>query len=196
MASTPGKIYTRRGDQGQTRLLSGERVSKDNDRVQTYGALDELQAQLGMALSLIRHESFRSIICAIQEDIILAAAELASSPEAALQSARRIDQGDVVRLEDWIDECTELYSLPRRFVRPGRSADSAAVHVARAVCRRCERFIVMLNRHAGGYDDLLVYFNRLSDLLFVVAWCLEVNAVVEKVVCELAACVCTEGSGR
>jgi cob(I)alamin adenosyltransferase len=182
MARSPGKIYTRRGDQGQTRLRSGERVSKDDARVKTYGALDELQAHIGMALSLTRFESIRVELGAVQEDVIAASAELASSPEAALQFGRRIGRGDVVRLEQWIDELTASYSLPERFVRPGRSTDSAAVHVARAVCRRCERLIVALNRQAGGYDDLLVYFNRLSDFLFVIAWSLEVNAVLEGIV--------------
>jgi cob(I)alamin adenosyltransferase len=158
MARSPGKIYTRRGDQGQTRLRSGERVSKDDARVKTYG----------MALSLTRFESIRVELGAVQEDVIAASAELASSPEAALQFGRRIGRGDVVRLEQWIDELTASYSLPERFVRPGRSTDSAAVHVARAVCRRCER--------------LIVYFNRLSDFLFVIAWSLEVNAVLEGIV--------------
>jgi cob(I)alamin adenosyltransferase len=133
MPDTPAKIYTRRGDQGQTRLRSGEKVNKDDARVQTYGALDELQAQLGMALSLTRYKSVRSLLRSLQEDIIVASAELASSPEAALQLERRIDRGDVVRLEHWIDELTASYSLPNRFVRPGTSTDSAAVHVARGM---------------------------------------------------------------
>ncbi|MBM3299914.1 MAG: ATP:cob(I)alamin adenosyltransferase, partial [Deltaproteobacteria bacterium] len=96
----------------------------------------------------------------------------------------------------WIDELTESYSLPNRFVRPGHSTDSAAVHVARAVCRRCERLIVMLNRQSGGYDDLLVYFNRLSDFLFVIAWCLEVNAVLEEIVCQSIAGIAKEGTSQ
>lgn len=196
MASSRGKIYTRRGDQGQTRLLSGERVTKDDARVKTYGALDELQAHIGMALCFIRLDTVRLLLGAVQEDIVVASSELASSPEAALQLGRRIGRGDVVRLEQWIDELTTSYSLPERFVRPGMSADSAAVHVARAVCRRCERLIVTLNRQAGGYDDLLVYFNRLSDFLFVVAWSLEVNAVLERIVAQSLAQTAKEGSSQ
>lgn len=196
MSDAPGKIYTRRGDRGQTRLRSGEKLSKDDARVQTYGALDELQAQLGMALSLTRYKSVRSLLRALQEDIIIASAELASSPEAALQLERRIGRGDAVRLEQWIDDLTASYSLPNRFVRPGRSTDSAAVHVARAVCRRCERLIVMLNRQSGGHDDLLVYFNRLGDFLFVTAWCLEVNAVLEEIACQSMAGTAKEGTSQ
>jgi cob(I)alamin adenosyltransferase len=171
-------------------------VNKDDTRVKTYGALDELQAHVGMALSLTRVDAARLVLGAIQEDIIVASAELASSPEAALQLGRRIGKGDVVRLEQWIDELTVSYSLPERFVRPGISTDSAAVHVARAVCRRCERLIVTLNRQVGGYDDLLVYFNRLSDFLFVIAWSLEVNAVVEGIVYKSITRTASEGSSQ
>ena len=89
---------------------------------------------------------------------------------------------DVEKLEVWIDKFTESYGLPGGFVIPGSSLDSAAVHVARAVCRRCERLLVMLNREADIYHTLVVYFNRLSDLLFVLAWSLEVRVVVEDVV--------------
>jgi cob(I)alamin adenosyltransferase len=149
-----------------------------------------------MALSLTRFESVRLILRAIQEDMVIASAELASSPEAALQLGRRIGRGDVVRLEHWIDEFAESHGLPERFVRPGTSTDSAAVHVARAVCRRCERLIVTLNRQAGGYDDLLVYFNRLSDLLFVIAWRLEVNAIVEGIVRQSITRASEEGSSQ
>lgn len=169
-------------------------MTKDDARVQTYGALDELQAQLGMALSFTRLDSVRLVLRAIQEDIIVASSELAASSEAALQLDRRIGRGDVVRLEHWIDEFTASYTLPERFVRPGMSTDSAAVHVARAVCRRCERLIVTVNRQAGGYDDLLVYFNRLSDFLFVIAWCLEVNAIVEGIVRQSIVRMAGEGS--
>jgi cob(I)alamin adenosyltransferase len=149
-----------------------------------------------MARALTRHEAIQTILRCIQEDIIVASAELASSPEAALQLERRIDKGDVVRLESWIDQLTASFNLPNRFVRPGVSPDSAAVHLARVVCRRCERLIVMLNRQAGGYDDLLIYFNRLSDLLFVIAWCLELTVIVEDTIMGLATRAPEKGSGR
>ena len=179
------KIYTRRGDRGETRLLSGEKVKKDDLRVKTYGSLDELQSHLGVALSLTRDESVRSICLGIQDDIFLASSELASTPGALSRLKRRIGEKDVGRLEDSIDELTALHGQPSRFVVPIMSQASAVLNVARALCRRCERLIVTLNRQTSEYRELIVYFNRLSDLLFMLAWSLEVKAVVEDVVHDL-----------
>lgn len=178
-------IYTRRGDTGQTRLLSGELVDKDDARVQTYGAVDELEAHLGMVIAFTRSSRARSLLREIQEDLVIACAQLASSGEPDVRVPRRVGRDDAARLERAIDELTARYRLPRRFVRPGASPDSAAAHVARAVCRRCERLIVTLNRRTGGLDGLVVYFNRLSDLLFTVAWSLEVDAVLDSIVAEV-----------
>ena len=175
-------IYTRRGDFGQTRLLSGELVDKDDARVQTYGAVDELGAHLGMAIALTRSARVRSLLQAVQEDLVAVSAELASSGEPGTPLPRRVGRDDAARLERSIDELTASYPLPHRFVRVGASPDSAAAHVARAVSRRCERLIVALNKQTGGLDDLAVYFNRLSDFLFVVAWSLEVDAVLDEIV--------------
>ena len=175
-------IYTRRGDTGQTTLLSGELVDKDDARVQTYGAVDELQAHLGVAIALTRSARVRSLLQAVEEDLVAVCAELASSGERGTRLSRRVGRDDAARLERSIDELAASYPLPHRFVRVGASPDSAAAHVARAVSRRCERLIVALNKRAGGLDDLAVYFNRLSDFLFVVAWSLEVDAVLDEVV--------------
>ena len=180
------KIYTRQGDQGQTRLLSGDKVEKDDPRVKTYGALDELQSHLGFAKSLIRVASISSLLDKTQKDIFVASSELASTPKTLAELKRRIAQEDVKRLETWIDELTATYGLPDGFVIPGNSSDSAAVHVARSVCRRCERLLVTLKRqHDFGSKVLLVYFNRLSDLLFVLAWALQIRAVISKTIEDL-----------
>jgi ATP:cob(I)alamin adenosyltransferase len=171
-----GAIYTRRGDAGQTRLLSGEVVDKDDARVQTYGAVDELQAHIGLAVALTRNEPVGTRLRELQEDMVIVAGELASSGDDGGRLPRRIGREDAARLERWLDELTASHPLPQRFVRPGASPDSAAAHVARAVSRRCERLIVALHRQTEGLDDLIVYFNRLSDFLFVAAWCLEAEA--------------------
>ncbi|UCG13544.1 MAG: cob(I)yrinic acid a,c-diamide adenosyltransferase [Deltaproteobacteria bacterium] len=191
------KIYTRRGDKGQSGLLSGERVDKDDPRLKTFGALDELQSHLGMARALIRQESVRSILLGVQKDIFVASSELASTPKGLSRLENRIGKENIGKLEKWIDEFAELYGLPDRFVVPGRSADSAALHVARAVCRRCERLIVELNRReAGLYDELLAYYNRVGDLLFVLAWALEVKTVVTEVVRDLLPGVLKTGESQ
>ena len=188
-------LYTRRGDTGQTRLLSGELVDKDDARVQTYGAVDELQAHVGMVIALTHSARVRSLLQAVQEDMVAVGAELASSGEAGTRRSRRVGRDDAARLERSIDELTASYRLPDRFVRPGASPDSAAAHVARVVSRRCERLIVALNKRADGLDDLLVYFNRLSDFLFVVAWSLEVDAVLDEIVSQLVERAGAHGTG-
>lgn len=175
------KIYTGFGDQGQTRLLSGETVEKDDRRVTTYGALDELQSHLGVARALTKDAGLRSLIHAIQKDLFVAGAELASTPGTLHRLKRHITREDASALEVQIDQLTELYGVPKSFLIPGASHDSAALHVARSVCRRVERLIVQLNRNTRSYQDLIVYFNRLSDLLFVMAWSATVNAVAEDV---------------
>jgi len=180
-----GKIYTRKGDLGMSSLFSGEKVPKDDIRLEAYGALDELQAQLGMARALTSNQELRPILAEIQRDISAACAELASSPEVRARLPRHLDASDTQRLEGYIDSFTARYPLPRNFIVPGRTADSAVLHVARTVCRRAERQIVAVNREMGGYDEVLVYFNRLSDLLFTLAWSLEVMAVVDDAVREV-----------
>ena len=185
MNGISSKIYTRRGDRGETRLLSGEKVKKDDLRVKTYGSLDELQSHLGVALSLARNEAVSSICLGIQDDIFLASSELASTPGTLSRLKRRIGEKDVGRLEDSIDALTSFHGQPSRFVVPIMSQASAMLNVARAVCRRCERLLVTLNRQTSEYRELIVYFNRLSDLLFMLAWSLEVKAVVENIVHDL-----------
>jgi len=179
------KIYTKKGDLGLTSLFSGEKVAKDDFRLQAYGALDELQAQLGMARALTKNEELGPILIEIQRDISAACAELASNPNVRARLPRHIERSDTERLESCIDSFTSRYPLPKRFIIPGRTADSAALHLARTICRRAERHIVVANRELGGYDEILVYFNRLSDLLFVLGWSMEVMAVVDDAVQEV-----------
>ena len=179
------RIYTRRGDEGLTQLLSKERVDKGDKRVRTFGTLDELQSHLGFVRALTCQESIRSILYYVQEDIFVASAELASTSKALSELKRRISRNNTEKLERWIDKFTVLYGLPKGFVVPGKSLDSSALHVARSVCRRAERLIVILNREEKVYKDLIRYFNRLGDLLFMLAWSLEVNELIENIVREV-----------
>lgn len=186
MAEISGKIYTRVGDRGRTRLLGGETIDKDDLRVDTYGALDELQSSVGMARALVTQEDLRAMIFSIQKDLFTAGSEMASTPAALSNAKRRLTESDVSALEAKIDELAESFGLPRTFVVPGASPDSAALHVSRSVCRRVERLLVRLNRKTGSYPALVVYFNRLSDLLFVMAWAAAVCAGIEDVLGRLA----------
>lgn len=179
------KIYTKRGDTGHTRLLSDEAVEKDDVRVTAYGCLDELQAHLGMARAVVRAEPIRAILYSIQLDLFVAGSELASTSQHLASLKKRIGTREISSIEQEIDFLTSRYGLPSHFVVPGRSIDSSALHIARSVCRRSERLIIKLNRQTGDYTGLIPYFNRLSDLLFVLAWSLEVCAVVEAVLREL-----------
>jgi len=185
MESRPRKIYTRRGDEGQTQLLSKETVHKGDKRVRAFGTLDELQSHLGLVRALTCQESIRSILYYVQEDIFVASSELASTSKTLSDLRRRITKNNTEKLEGWIDKFTALYGLPKGFVVPGKYLDSSALHVARSVCRRAERLIVILNREEKVYGDLIRYFNRLGDLLFMLAWSLEVNALIEDVVREI-----------
>jgi ATP:cob(I)alamin adenosyltransferase len=180
------KFYTRRGDRGQTRLLSGETLQKDDLRVNTYGALDELASHLGMARALVQESDFRDILYSIQKDVSTACSELASTPGALSRLKRRLNRKDVLKIENWIDDLVDRFGTPRDFRVAGESPDSAALHIARSVCRRGERRIVRLNRLKDVHGDLVAYFNRLSDLLFVMAWTMELKTVTRRVIDELA----------
>jgi len=185
MESRSRRIYTRRGDEGLTQLLSKETVDKGDKRVRAFGTLDELQSHLGLVRALTCQESIRSILYYVQEDIFVASSELASTSNALSYLKRRISKSNTEKLEGWIDKFTTLYGLPKGFVVPGKYLDSSALHVARSVCRRAERLIVILNRKEKVYGDLIRYFNRLGDLLFMLAWSLEVNTLIEDIVREV-----------
>ena len=181
MAKRAQTIYTRFGDQGETRLLSGETVAKDDLRVDTYGALDELQSHLGIARAFVCQETLGAMLSELQGELFVAGAKLASTSSSMPQMKGRMTKLDASALEAKIDGLVDSFGIPGSFVIPGTSPDSSALHVARSVCRRVERLIVRLNRQTHHYQDLIVYFNRLSDLLFVMAWSATVNAVIENV---------------
>jgi cob(I)alamin adenosyltransferase len=165
------KIYTRRGDEGETDLFGGPRVGKDHLRVEAYGAVDELSAAVGLAASHTHHADLRAICLRVQASLFELGAYLAS-PDAARRAKSRVPElqaDDVARLETDIDAFdTELEPLAH-FVLPGGTAGAAAFHLARTVCRRAERRMVSLGRAEALAPDALRYVNRLSDLLFTLA---------------------------
>lgn len=154
-------IYTRSGDEGCTSLASGTRISKADVRVEAYGTVDELQAQLGMARALIPEKQAAADIRHVEERLYDAMAELADGSGNAC-----ITEEDVKWIEGRIDEyAPECFS----FVVPGENVPSAALHVARTVARRCERRVVQLSQTEPVRPLLLMYLNRISDFCYALA---------------------------
>ena len=164
------KIYTKTGDSGETALLGGTRVSKAAPRVAAYGDVDELNAWLGFVRASGLDDDLSAMIERIQRDLFAIGSRLADP--AGTVTARVVKTAvaseDVARLEEWIDRFDGELPALRRFILAGGSPAGAALHVARTVCRRAERAVVSLGRDAVE-SDVVVYLNRLSDLLFVMA---------------------------
>jgi cob(I)alamin adenosyltransferase len=165
------KIYTRRGDRGETDLLGGSRVGKDHLRVEAYGEVDELNASLGTCVAATSHDDVRALLARLQRELFGLGAYLAS-----VDAGRRERSGaapprdaDVLALEAAIDRYEAELPPLRHFVLPGGTPAAAAFHVARTVCRRAERRCVALDRAAALEPEALRHLNRLSDLLFVLA---------------------------
>jgi cob(I)alamin adenosyltransferase len=165
------KIYTRTGDAGQTALLGGARVRKDDLRVAAYGDVDETNAVLGLALAEEPVGDDAALLRSLQRDLFALGARLAD-PTAAVADAREksvLGAADVERLERAIDERQARLPALTAFILPGGSRAGALLHLARTVCRRAERSMVALDRTHPLQPELLAYVNRLSDLLFVLA---------------------------
>jgi cob(I)alamin adenosyltransferase len=171
------KIYTKTGDEGETGLFGGGRVRKDHPRIAAYGALDELNATLGVARAEIarcelwapsQKEDFDAFLGEVQNRLFDLGAELAT-PDAEVRGLQQIGEGHVEAIERVIDAHEERLPALKRFILPGGSATAAHLHVARCVCRRAERELVTLAGIEPVREIPVRYLNRLSDLLFVLA---------------------------
>ncbi len=176
------KIYTKTGDDGTTGLFGGGRVPKSDARVRVYGTVDELNAVLGVAATHTLAPLAQNIIESLQVDLFTLGAELATVPDrtGALKIALLGDE-DVSRLERAIDASEATLPALKHFVLPGGSPGAAALHHARTVCRRAERECVDLAAHEPVRDTLVVYLNRLSDLLFSLARATNQSAGIDDV---------------
>lgn len=167
------KIYTRTGDKGTTALGSGDRVAKDNARIEAYGTIDETNACIGVVRLDLGKELSQvdAMLGRIQNDLFDLGADLSvpQKEDEAEGQALRITSAQVERLEGDIDALNDVLDPLRSFVLPGGSRASAGLHVARTVCRRAERLMVTLAQTQGEpvSEDALRYVNRLSDFLFV-----------------------------
>ena len=169
------RIYTKTGDKGTTALGDGRRVPKDAPRIEAYGTVDELNAVLGLVLLVVADADGAALLKSIQNDLFDLGADLCV-PErpkrgraAQARKPLRIAEAHVKPLEQAIDRFNAALQPLRSFVLPGGTAASAWLHLARTVCRRAERRLVALARKETINPQAIIYLNRLSDLLFVMA---------------------------
>jgi cob(I)alamin adenosyltransferase len=166
------KIYTKTGDSGDTGLFGGGRVSKDDPRVEAYGDVDELNAVLGLARSAELMPRIDEVLVPIQRDLFSIGALLATPDREKMQqhlTKARISEERIAELEHAIDACDRELEPLKAFILPGGTQKAAALHVARTVCRRAERRVIHLQRDVEIPQIVVVYLNRLSDLLFTLA---------------------------
>lgn len=164
------KIYTKTGDDGETGLFAGPRVSKDDIRIEAYGTVDELNAFLGLARAEGLPHEIDSVIEFIQHGLFAVGAELAS-PDPIAAKTKLIGAAEISWIEEMIDKSEASLAPLRQFILPMGTRSAAALHVARSVCRRAERCVVTLRRNSPDPvgEEVVQYLNRLGDLLFVLA---------------------------
>lgn len=165
------KIYTRTGDAGEMGLADGSRIPKEHPLARAIGDVDEANSAIGVALLHVADEQARSMLIAIQNELFDLGADIATPAEdfSPSETALRIVQPQIDRLEQEIDAMNEHLEPLRSFILPGGGGGSAALHLARAVVRRAERSTVDASRHVPLNPLARIYLNRLSDHLFVLA---------------------------
>ena len=175
------KIYTKTGDEGQTGLIGNKRVEKHHPRLKSYGSVDELNAMLGVCCSLVSNfktdsgsafaEDLNSALNDIQNKLFVIGSCLACDENN--RDIPHLNDENVVQLEKWIDQSDEVLPKLTNFILPGGHSLAAHLHLARTICRRCERNCVELKQTAEFDKLIIMYLNRLSDLLFI--WARRVN---------------------
>lgn len=165
------KIYTKTGDKGETSLFGGERVWKNNLRIECYGTVDELNAVIGLSLTEIKNQEIIDALSKIQNDLFVLGSDLATPEKQSgnQPSVPRIQNDHSKTIEKQIDYFDSQLPELRNFILPGGSKGSSLLHLARTVCRRGERLVVNLFNQEKISEEIVVYLNRLSDLLFVLS---------------------------
>ncbi len=164
------KIYTKTGDDGDTGLFGGSRLSKDNPRIEAYGTIDELNAVLGLVRSCCPPEAIDEVMGDIQRHLFVIGAELAT-PGGSVDGMSPTGNAQINKLENTIDQFESQLPPLEHFILPGGTSLAAHLHLARTICRRAERRLIALLREQKNDSSkaVLVYLNRLGDLLFVLA---------------------------
>ena len=164
------KVYTRRGDQGQTSLVGGQRVSKACVRLESYGTVDELSSHLGLLAAMLPEGDDKAMVQRIQNCLFNVCTNLATDQELTpLYPSAHLPEGETERLEREVDAIMKMLPERQGFILPGGTKEAAQAHVCRTVCRRAERRIVELAATAKVSSEVQEYVNRLSDYLFVLA---------------------------
>lgn len=173
------KVYTRKGDTGETGLFGGSRVSKSSLKVDAYGSIDESAAFIGVARAFVENKEVKKILYMIQEKFLVVAAYLASDSNGVKKLKEKIEASDIEVLEKYIDSYSKQLLPLYKFLIPGEDIQSAVLHVARTVVRRSERRIIALNEQEKIEPEVLKYVNRVSDILFVLARVVEDEVAVK-----------------
>lgn len=163
------KIYTKTGDKGQTSLIGGTRVPKHHLRIETYGTVDELNSYIGLIGCQDIQIHHQALLKEIQDRLFTVGASLAADPEKSQMKIPDLKDSDIVLLEKEMDTMNEVLPPLKHFVLPGGNTVVSYCHLARCVCRRAERLAVALTENSFVDQRTVVYLNRLSDYLFVLA---------------------------
>ena len=163
------KIYTKTGDKGQTGLIGGNRVSKNDLRINAYGTVDELNAHVGLLRDLVEDEQVKLNLLDIQDRLFTAGSLLAVGEKGTKMKLPKLYNENINILESWIDSMDKSLPQMKTFVLPGGHVTVSTCHVTRTVCRRAERLIVELSDEVEVSELVVAYFNRLSDYFFTLS---------------------------
>ena len=173
---TINKVYTRTGDKGNTSLVGGRRLAKDNIRIESYGTVDELNTVIGVVRSLVLEQKsadhwdkLSEILLVIQQKLFDIGSELATHSDDSYEGQVTAEESDIQWLEALIDNLNEKLDPLKSFVLPGGNLINAHLHQARTVCRRAERLVIRFARDELTNPNIRLFLNRLSDLFFVLA---------------------------
>ncbi|MEX1192088.1 MAG: cob(I)yrinic acid a,c-diamide adenosyltransferase [Brumimicrobium sp.] len=163
------KIYTKKGDKGETSLIGGKRVPKNDIRIESYGTVDELNSWIGLLRDQEIAKLHKSELIEIQDRLFTIGSTLATAPEGTKMELPQLKAEDITFLEKAIDEMNQVLPEMKSFVLPGGNTTVSYCHITRCVCRRAERLTVALNDDNENFKKVMQYLNRLSDYLFVLA---------------------------
>jgi cob(I)alamin adenosyltransferase len=163
------KIYTKTGDKGYTSLIGGTRVPKYHLRIESYGTIDELNSYIGLIRDQTVVENHKIILKEVQDRLFTIGSVLASDPERSKMKVPDLKTEDIMLLENEMDSMSKVLPELKHFILPGGSSIISCCHIARCICRRAERITVQLSEETFVDGDIIVYLNRLSDYLFVLA---------------------------